>query len=74
MNLKQLRSGYAEPQLLNRILTCQRALGKAPAMKQNFKKFWSNFMLGALLVNFGGPAGSDPTWRLETQLAAGKKR
>ena len=29
-------------------------------------KFWLNFVLVTLLVNFGGPAGGDSTWRLET--------
>ena len=33
-------------------------------------KFWLNFVLMALLVDFVGPAGGDPTWRLETPPCA----
>ena len=31
-------------------------------------KFWLDSALTALYVNFGGPAGGDPTWRLDTLL------
>ena len=34
--------------------------------RSKIRKFRLDFVLGAVWVNFGGPAGGDPTWRLET--------
>ena len=64
----ELRSGLAQSQLLNRILAYQRLIPRTQAMTLNIAKFWLNFALGALLVNFGRPAGGEPTWRLDAPV------
>ncbi len=63
------RAGYAKSQLLNRILAYQRPVETTQAMTPKMAKFWLNFALGAFLVNFGRPAGGEPTWRLDTPPA-----
>ena len=60
------RAGYAKSQLLNRILAYQRLMETIQAITPKLGKFWLNFALGAFLVNFGRPAGGEPTWRLDT--------
>ena len=57
---------HAKPQLPENFMSKDWASSRSPMARSKFRKFWLNFALGALLVHFVGPAGGDPTWRLET--------
>ena len=57
---------HAKPQLPENFLSKDWVGSRSLMARSKFWKFWPNFALAGLLVYFVGPAGGDPTWRLET--------
>ena len=43
-------------------------------VRSEITKLWLNFVLRVLSVNFGGPAGGVPTWRLDTPPCGSERR